>query len=240
MSTQYLRTQQYPYLSGHAPNGRGGYTRIGQVGYTIYKSDITSDLRSRGYYPAATSPPPTSPPPTSPPAFTKADAIRCGVDKSLNHYGYARRCSGGTCYIEATKYEQIASYALTLANNARAVNRCPYPVSGALSGFGNGEEQEPTWWEKYGAIIGAGLSAMGAFITASQISKNMQEIAKLNNIPQPTEADLNAAIMAYIAANPNLTSNIGPGGQMASAFPEWMKYALFAGGAVVIVTMLKK
>lgn len=102
----------------------------------ISESEIATELYSRNYTTGQAPPPAT---------ISRADAIKYGVNKALDTYGYARKATSLT-YIEVVTYSNIVAYAKTWANYYLEGTQTPASnvmglrsVKGGLWGLNNNE-----------------------------------------------------------------------------------------------------
>ncbi len=214
--------------------------------------DVGGELNSRGYrqetLPSTYVPPSatTAPPPaTTVPSVTKAQAIDAAADKMLAFYGHALRCSGSICYLSG--WNTIVKNTLTYAN---------YFISrGRLYGLGRLGADEPLgppapsepWYVTYGPLIlqsvGDVINNLGVFLQARDIKA---AIARAN-VPMPaTKADLEALMVQLKQLAPDRAREIEAGTRDAFAgagmmgMPSWVLPAAVAGGAVLLMTAMRK
>lgn len=227
--------------------------RGGNLGQTadVTANDITAELAERGYAVQAHH---VVPEPHVP-AITRSIAIKVAVDEAIVQTDIPRtathlfRCpSSGGCAVSAALWDAIIPWCVSAANGYLAGSySLPAWASnmmhaGSLSGLGAPRMggfsdwlQQNTWFVK---SVGDTITNYGEFLTAQQVTAAI----KANTDQQLTKADALQLVQALQAGGyvrPGQTETINQGASMAAS-PSWMMPLMVAGGAVLVILLMRK
>lgn len=236
-------------------SGAGLGQTLGQAHRTVVNAEVESELNSRGYAVK----PVAAVVHKVVPTLTRSMAISVACDRAIESYrlpktaGHPYRCPRlpQQCYMTQRAWNNLVNYAVRYANRYLAgTYRLPSWAQTALKagtlrgvmGFaglgaiGDWLKENPWIVES----IGDTISNYGEYLTSGQVKDAIEAAAPKGAL---TKADIPALLAmlqegGYIPAGK--TGEVEKGATAAVAMPGWMTPAMLAGGAVLLLLVMRK
>lgn len=229
--------------------GQTYHTHTGTAAIT--PTEVTTEMRSRGYSIQAHVPVPE---PHEPARITRIFAIKVAVDHAIEAFGLPRssthfyRCPYAGCPIREPTWNSIITWTTSAANAYFQGAALPSWASSmwhsgaTLHGFALGSLQLSGWFQDnpwFVSALGDVIKNYGEYLTAKQVKDAIEQNAPKGMLTKDDIPALIAALQQKGAIAPGQEAAVAQGAQ-AAVSSSWIMPVAIVGGVLAVMLLMRK